>query len=79
MRSCPALVSHPTATHLLDHLYLPIEASRPTLDQGHIGCQTHLVHMATRVQVVEGIEDKIESLEPLYVELRIFDVRVVSL
>lgn len=35
--------------------------------------------MATRVEIVEGIEDDIESLEPLYVELRIFDVRVVSL
>ena len=33
--------------------------------------------MPSRVKIVEGVEDKIEGLEPLYVELGIFDVRVV--
>ena len=63
--------------HLLNHLNLPIEASRPTFYERHVRCQTHLVHMPSRIEIVQGVEDKIEALEPLYVELGIFDVRVV--
>ena len=63
--------------HLFDHLDLPIKASCPTLYEGYVRCQTHLIHMPSRVEIVQGVEDKTEALEPLYVELRIFDVRVV--
>ena len=63
--------------HLLDHLDLPIKASCPTFYKGHVRCQTHLIHMPSRVEIVQGIEDKIKALEPLYIELGIFDVRVM--
>lgn len=33
--------------------------------------------MASRIKVVEGIEDKFKALEPFYIELRIFDVGMV--
>lgn len=35
--------------------------------------------MPSRIEIVEGIEDKSEALEPLYTELRIFDVGMVRL
>ena len=35
--------------------------------------------MPSRIEVVKGIEDERKVLEPLYVELRIFDVCMVRL
>ena len=63
--------------HLLDYLDLSIEASRPAFYERHVGCQTHLIHMPSRVEIVQGVEDQVEALEPLYVELGIFDVCVM--
>lgn len=34
--------------------------------------------MSARIDVVEGVEDDVESLEPCDIELRVFDVVVVS-
>ena len=67
-----------TLAYFFDHLYLPIEASRPALDQRHIGCQTHLVHLPSRIEIVQGIEYEVEPLEPIYIEPRVFDVRVMG-
>lgn len=64
-------------TNLNDRLNLPIESCRSTLNQGYIRCQTHFVDMPSRIEVVKGIEDERKALEPLYVELRIFDVCMV--
>lgn len=66
-------------TDLDDGLHLPIESCRTTLNQGNVGSQTHLIDMPSRIEVVEGIEDKSEALEPLNVKLRIFDVGMVRL
>lgn len=33
--------------------------------------------MASCIEIVKGIEDKFEALEPLYIELRIFDIGMV--
>ncbi len=35
--------------------------------------------MASRIEVIKGIEDECEALKPFYVELRIFDVGMVRL
>ena len=35
--------------------------------------------MASRIEVIKGIEDECEALEPFYVELQIFDVGMVRL
>ena len=35
--------------------------------------------MASRIEVVKGIEDECETLEPFYVELSIFDIGMVRL
>lgn len=64
--------------HLLDHLHLSVEACCTAFHQGHVGSQTHAIHMATSVQVVEGIEDNVESFKPINVELGILDVRMVG-
>jgi hypothetical protein len=65
--------------HLLDDLHLAVEARRSALDQRHVGCQAHLVHMTARFQVIERIEHDIELAEPCHVEPRIFDVIVIRL
>jgi hypothetical protein len=64
---------------LLNDLNLPIKPCRTTFDQRHICRQTHLIHMPPGFQVVESIEDQSESLEPLHVELGVFDVGVMRL
>ena len=66
-------------TNLNDRLNLPIESCRSTLNQGYIRRQAHFVDMPSRIEVVKGIEDECKALEPLYVELRIFDVCMVRL
>ena len=35
--------------------------------------------MSSRIEVVKRVEDECEALKPLYIELRIFDVGMVSL
>ena len=62
----------------LDDLDLAVEAHGAALNQGHIGGEAHLVHVAAGVEVVEGIEDESEGLKPFYVELGVFDVGVVG-
>jgi hypothetical protein len=66
-------------SHLLDDLDLPVEASGAALHQRDICCQTHLVHMPPRIQVVERVEDDVEGLEPRDIELRALDVVVIGL
>jgi hypothetical protein len=34
--------------------------------------------MAAGVEIVQGVEDKVEGLEPFNVELRVFDIGVVG-
>ena len=63
---------------LLDYLDLTIEAHCTALDQRDVGCEAHLVDVAAGVEIVQGIEDEVEGLEPLNVELGVFDVGVVS-
>lgn len=35
--------------------------------------------MPSRIEIVKGIEDECETLEPFYIELRVFDVGMVRL
>ncbi len=65
------------ATHLDDRLNLAVESRRTTLDQRNTRSQAHLVDMPSRIEIVEGIKDKCEALEPFRIELRIFDVGMV--
>lgn len=65
--------------HLLDHLHLPIESRCPALDQRHVCRQAHPVHMSPRIQIVQRIENDCEGLEPVDIELRIFDIGVMRL
>ena len=65
--------------YLFDHLHLAIEACCSAFDKWHICCQAHLIDMPSSVQIVQRIENKIESLKPVDVELRIFDVGMVGL
>ena len=64
--------------YLLDHLYLTIEACRSAFDEWHICCQAHLVDMPSSLQIIQRIEHNIESLKPINVELRIFDICMVG-
>ena len=63
---------------LLDDLYVAVEARSATLDQRHIGEQAHLVDVPPCIQVIQRVEDNIETAEPLQIELRVFDVCVVG-
>ena len=65
--------------HLFNDLHLTVESLGATLDQRHVGHQTHFVHMAACVEVVQRVEDEVEALEPGYVEFRILDIRVMRL
>ena len=62
----------------LDYLDLTVEAHCTALDQRDVGCEAHLVGMAAGVEIVQGIEDEVEGLEPFNVELGVFDVGVVG-
>jgi hypothetical protein len=66
------LVAHP-----LDDLDLAVKARGAALNQGHIGGETHFVDMAARIEIVEGVEDQTEALEPGDVEFSVLDVVVV--
>ena len=62
-----------------DDLYLSVEASGAALDQRDVGRQTHLVDMASRIDIVQRIEDELEAGKPINVELWIFDVGMMCL
>jgi len=63
---------------LLDHLHLTIEASGTALDQRHTSREAHFVHMSSRLEIVEGVEDYLESSKPRHGELGVFYVRVMG-
>lgn len=65
--------------HLLNDLNLSLETGCSTLNQGHVGCNAHLVDVTSRGNVVQGVENYLEALEPFDIELRIHDIRVVRL
>ena len=77
------LLAYPRAlcqiTHLLNDLHLSVETGGTALDEGYISRETHLVHMATRLQVVQRIEYDLKCLEPCNVEFGVLDVVVVRL
>lgn len=75
MRNSITLRFH--VAHPLYDLNLAVEAGGTTLDQWHIGRETHLVDMSARIQVVKRVEDDMEALEPRDVELAVLDVVVV--
>jgi hypothetical protein len=66
-------------SHLLDDLDLPVEARGAALDQRDTGCQAHLVHMPPRIQIIQRIEDEIESLEPRDIEARVLYIVMIRL
>ena len=51
-RSGRRQLSSDTGTDLYDDLYLSVEASCPTFDQGNISRQAHLVDMPPRFKIV---------------------------
>jgi hypothetical protein len=63
----------------LDDLNLPIEPCSTTLNKRNISSKAHLVDMSSSIQVIQSIEDHSEFLEPIHVELRIFNISMVSL
>lgn len=65
------------ALDLQNDLDLTVESSCSALDQRHTGSQTHFIDMSPRFKVVKSIEDEVEALEPVDVELRVFDVCVM--
>lgn len=73
-RFCVAVVAFGLST--FDDLDLTIVASRSTLNQRYICGKTHPVDMFTSIQIVERVEYNVETLEPLYIELRVLDVCV---
>jgi hypothetical protein len=73
---CAVVASRNT---LFNDLNLPIKPCRTAFDQRHICSQTHLVHMPSGFQVVESIENQSKCLEPLGIELGVFDVCVMRL
>lgn len=66
-------------TNLFDNLNLPIEPCSPTLDKRNISSQTHPIDMSPRIQIIEGVEHNVESLEPFDVKVQILDVCMVGL
>lgn len=62
---------------LFDNLYLTIKACGSALDKRNISCETHFVNMPSCIQIIQRIENNIESFEPLDVKIVILDVRMV--
>lgn len=65
--------------YLLDDLDLTVEPGGATLDQRDVSGKAHFVDMAAGVEIVESVEDEAEALEPVDIELGVFDVGVVRL
>lgn len=57
---------------------LPVEARRPALYQRHVRRKAHLVDMPPRFQIIQGVEDEVELVEPRHSELCLLDVRMVG-
>lgn len=64
---------------LLDDLNLTIETSGTTFNERNISSQAHLIHMSSRLQIIQRIENHCEPLEPGDIELGVFNVGMVSL
>ena len=64
-------------THLFDDLHLAVETSCSTLNQRHVGRQTHPVDMAPRIQVIQSIEHYVKCRKPIHVELAILDIGMI--
>ncbi len=62
---------------LLDDLGLSVESRRATLNQWHVGCQTHFIDVAARFQIVQCVEDNLEITEPSDSKLFVLDICVV--
>lgn len=62
---------------LFDDLDLAIETCGPAFNERNVGRKAHLVDMASRIDIVERIEDDVELCEPFDVELGILDVCMV--
>ena len=62
----------------LDNLNLTIESRRATFHQRYIRSQTHLINMPSCVEVVQSVKDHGKPFEPFDIELRIFDIRMMS-
>lgn len=65
--------------HLLNNLDLSVESRSPAFNQRHIGGQTHAVHMAARIEVVQGIKHDIERREPVDIKAAILDIVMIRL
>lgn len=62
---------------LFDDLNLAVETSRSALDKRNICSQAHLVHMPSRIEVVQSIENDLEVAKPGNAKLGVFNVGVV--
>lgn len=49
----------------LDDLDLTIEAGCAALDKWYISSKAHLVHMSSRLQIIQRIENNRKAFEPL--------------
>lgn len=63
---------------LLDDLDLSVEPCRPTLYQRYVRRQAHLVDMAPRLEVVQRVENEVETPEKRHSKLRVLDIRMRS-
>ena len=63
----------------LDDLHLSIETCGAALDQRYVCSQTHLVDVSSGFQIIQSVEHHGKILEPIDVELGVFDVGMVSL
>lgn len=63
--------------YFLDDLNLSIETSRSTFYQRHVSRKAHFVDMSPGVQIIQRIEDNIETLKKVEVEVGVLDVCVM--
>ena len=73
----PILIHTLLVANPFDDLNLALVSGGATFNQWYGRCQAHEVDMPPCVQVVEGIENQVESLEPFNVELGFLYVCVV--
>lgn len=57
---------------------MSVEASGATLNQRYVGSQAHFVDVPPGVEVIQGVKDDSKASEPRHVEVRFFDVCVMS-
>lgn len=63
---------------LFDDGNLAIETGSATLNKGHVCGKTQLVYMPSSFEVVEGVEDDVETAEPGHAEVGVLDVSMVG-